>query len=95
MPWKDVTSRSRYELKTEPRSWELQTADLRIVLTHHIHSPGKWVLKCEPFFRHLEFGEIGDDVDNLKRKAVDLIKSSLRGSERDLDEALADTTVSA
>lgn len=57
--WKDITSFSRSEpLETrEPRTWQLETRNLRIVVTKgHIYHPKRWVLSCH---------QIGLDTVNI------------------------------
>jgi len=48
--WKDRTSYSRNEdLVSErvPRTWEIESPYLRIIVSRWIHGPGSWFLTCE------------------------------------------------
>lgn len=87
MNWKDVSSFARGEKDRTPISWELRFGDFRMSLSHHIDSPGEWVLKCPPMFTHLTVGKIGDDVGSLKLSSVNLIRLALESSLRELNES--------
>jgi hypothetical protein len=81
MAWKDVTGYSRGEAArgVEPRSWELRFGGLRVVLTQHIAEAGVWFTHCEPFYDLHPIGKVGEDVEALKKAAVQKAVDSLKG----------------
>lgn len=85
MTWKDVTSYSQGDRLKEPKSWELRFCNMRIVLTQHISERGVWFTKCEPFYDLHQIGKVGDDVEALKKVAVEKAVNSMKAHS----EALA------
>ena len=83
--WHDISSRSQGQVDRTPTTWELRFSSFRLVLTHHIAFPGKWVLNFEPDFRNLEFADIGQDVDQLKEAAERLAAKALRSALSELE----------
>lgn len=78
MAWKDVTGYSQGDRLKQPKSWELRFGNMRIVLTQHISEPGVWFTKCEPFYDLHQIGKVGDDVDALKKVAIEKAALSMK-----------------
>lgn len=75
--WKDVTSYRRGERgKAEPRTYELRTPSLSVVVTRHVDMPGTWVLKCRDAGIDLEDLQT-DDLDDAVYKAFVEVESRL------------------
>lgn len=83
--WKDISSRSQGQVDKTPTTWEARFGDFRLVLTHHIAAPGRWVLKCDPIFTHLPFADIDWDIEAVKADAASLIAKALRSSLSELE----------
>jgi hypothetical protein len=68
-----------------PTAWELRFGAHRLVLTHHIANPGRWVLICQPDFTHLDFADTDWDIDAVKADAVQLVARALRSAVAELE----------
>jgi hypothetical protein len=80
--WKDISSYSRSDDKSEVKSVELIAGRIRLAVTRHIHNPGKWHLNCDALrytYRELE----SDELEAAKAEALTIVKA-------DLADALAD-----
>lgn len=75
--WKDESSYSRSdEHPHTPTTWTIESPDLKIVVTRHIHFPGTWVLQCAAAsFHHWDLKT--NDVDTARAKALRLVRDRL------------------
>lgn len=83
MKWNDVSSYSRSEAKREPKSVEASAGGLKMVVTRHIHYPGKWVVSCAPFFDTRELSSV--ELDAAKVEATNLVRAKLEAAVKALD----------
>lgn len=69
--WMDISSYSRGDVDRPPKTVEIRFKDLRIVVTRHIDAPGKWILRCDPFYNMhvLESTEL----EEAKREALERV----------------------
>ena len=86
MTWKDVSSYSRDEKDRTPKSWQWKANGTHLVVTHHIHYPGEWVMTFEPFIRMKVIGKIGDDIEEIKKDALEEARFSAETLLRHLDD---------
>lgn len=74
--WKDASSWSRGEDRTEPKTVALQLpVGPRLVVTRHIHFPGKWVASAGDLMTQRELA--ADALDAAKREAITLLREKL------------------
>lgn len=86
--WVDVTSYRRDEDRSS-KSWELRCEHLRVVVTRHIHFPGKWILNCRPWFDLHELSSL--DVEDAKTESLFLVTNILRDSYKLLYDVFRDS----
>lgn len=84
MEWKDTTSYSRGDLERVPRTWELRTQRIVVVVTRHIDYPGKWLLRSHPI--NLERTLNADEVEQAKLEALGYVRGYLHRALEDLGD---------
>ncbi len=73
MIWKDISSYSREEKRTEPKTFEANVYELRLIITRHIHyEPELWLFTCEPFFDLAKLQST--KIDEAQAEAVHLLR---------------------
>jgi hypothetical protein len=76
MQWKDISSHSQRDTDRTPKTWALNVAGLKVVVTRHIHhAPTDWVLTCEPWFEQKVISN--GTADEAKDAALVAIRSKL------------------
>jgi hypothetical protein len=72
--WKDTTGYMRGGPKPgeEPRTWEIQSGTMRVVVTRHLDYPGDWLMRCDEIGCH---GSVlkSRDADAAKREALERV----------------------
>lgn len=82
--WTDITSRSRGETDSTPRTWETRIGTLRLVVTRHIHhEPDDWVAVSEIFDKRQLTAK---NIDDAKKEALELVREWCRAVMRDLGD---------
>lgn len=84
--WIDATSYSQNNTDRTPRTWEIRLGGLQLTVTRHIHYPGSWIMKCEPFFSSKDLENI--DVETAKTTALEMTKAELRIALDAVDKAI-------
>lgn len=71
--WRDATSYKRGGKgeNEEPRTWEIESGTMRVVVTRHLDYPGDWLMRCD---------EIGCHSSVLKSR--DITAAKLEALER-------------
>lgn len=73
--WKDITSYPRSGRKPgeEPRTWEITSGTMRVVVTRHLDHPGDWLMRCDEIGCH---GSVlkSRDIDAAKREALERVR---------------------
>ena len=88
MEWKDTTSYSKGDKDRIPSSWSANIGKLRIVVvSNHIHYPGRWVLHCSPFFNTHELKV--DTKEQAQAEAARLVKIEIAAIIADLEKESA------
>lgn len=81
--WRDETSYSSGETGlVPPRTWVLAAGGLRVIVTRHVADPGRWLLRCEPWFGQLRLH--GTQIETAKAEAVLLVQGKLQGALSEL-----------
>lgn len=76
MAWEDVIIYIPDQDKSL-RAYEWKVNGLRLRVTRHICDPDKWFISFRPFYDLKEIGNVGDDIEKLKEKALDEARSQL------------------
>lgn len=85
--WKDISSFSSGEKDRTPKTWSCITgSSLRLVVTRHIDAPGRWVVRCEPYFNFKTLDSL--DVEDAKVEAVKLVLMYLKDDVQTLEDVL-------
>lgn len=76
MQWKDISSHSQRDIDRTPKTFALNVAGLKLVVTRHIHhAPTDWVLKCAPWFEQKVISN--GSADDAKNAALSAVRSKL------------------
>jgi hypothetical protein len=77
--WKDATSYQRGDRERKPTTFEICDGPLRlVVLSGHIHYPGKWVFHCFDLGFDTHLLAEAKTVDEAKRLAIHLVSERLQ-----------------
>lgn len=68
--WEDISSYQRGDKERVPSTLHAIVGPVQIVVTRHIHYPGKWLASVRPFFEQRELKSL--DLEDAKREAVAL-----------------------
>lgn len=77
--WRDITTRKRDGRVEEPRTWEIVSGTLRVVVTRHLDHPGEWLMRCD---------EIGIGLSPLKSRDIEEAKLEALSRVRTRGEAI-------
>jgi len=77
MKWNDISSYSKNDQDSTPKTWESRFGGLNVVVTRHRHcAPDEWVLTCVPWFNTYGFAK-GQPADEAKAIAARLVREKL------------------
>lgn len=94
MTWRDVTSRQRGEVDSEPRTWETTVGSIRVSVTRHIDFPGRWILRCVGY--GADYVDLGAcPIDQAKHKALAILAARLRDDANAADRMRSTATAKA
>ena len=85
MAWEDVIIYIPDQDKSL-RAYEWKVNGLRLRVTRHICDPDKWFISFRPFYDLKEIGNVGDDIEKLKEKALDEARWCAERLPRQLDD---------
>ena len=59
----------------------IAAGDVRVrVTTEHIHHPGKWVMRCEPWFYDREIADDDLPAESAQRLALDAVREKIKAA---------------
>ncbi|MTH94920.1 hypothetical protein [Roseibium sp. RKSG952] len=89
--WKDVTSYRLGERGTRaPDAWACNVGGLRIsVVKGHVYNPGRWSLRCDPWFDVTDLDLSSDATgEEAKKASLERVRCQLQNSIDPISEAL-------
>lgn len=81
--WKDITSYSQGDKERVPRVWKIHFGDFELTVHRHIYYDPKMWLASSPLFERREMGE---DLEEAKKKAIELLKSKLTTAIKEMED---------
>lgn len=81
--WKDATSYSRDDKERIPRVWKINFGKFTLTVHRHIYYDPKMWLASSDLFEHREMGE---DLEEAKKKAIELLKSKLTTAIKEMED---------
>lgn len=84
--WKDCTSYIRGDKERIPKSFEVKTENLRIVITcGHIHYPGAWIMHCSRLGIDTHPLPSAKTLEDAQKQAIEIVERILLGMLQSLE----------